>query len=376
MERVVAFLSTILLVGLFASGVFAGEKRKVILDDDGFTMAQLMVTQSPDVDVLGLTVVSGNAWRDALVAKALRDLEIMDRTDIPVVPGASFPLLNTEKRTEHWESLYGNLVWKGAWMKEWVEPTEQSLPPYHGPYDIPDLPRGAPSIEPANEIAANFLIRKVRKYPGEVSIIATGPLTNIALAQRLDPEFAHLAKELIYMGGSLNPAQQLESLAAEQFAREFVNTPRREFNFRFDPEAAAIALRAPWNRMVMIPVDPSTYTELTPELIDRVSATQTPIAELLGDLESGFPLWDEIATAVWLEPELISQADQLYVDVNTTMGPSYGDTISWAEGYQPELGEQKQRIVLEVDVESMEELMVERLTGPVPSPSYNNSRAE
>ena len=97
------------------------------------------------------------------------------------------------------------------------------------------------STEAADEIAANFLIRKVREFPGEVTIIAMGPLTNLALAQRLEPEFAKLAKQLIYMGGSLNPQKSLDSVAAEQFSREFVHTPRREFNIRFDPEAAAIA---------------------------------------------------------------------------------------------------------------------------------------
>lgn len=351
-----------------ASTTMASDKRKVILDDDGFTMAQLMVVQADDVDVLGVTIVSGNAWRDALAARALRHLELIDRTDIPVVLGATFPLMNTEERTELWESLYGNLVWKGAWMKAWVEPTEQSLPPYHGPFEVPDLPEGNPTTVPADEIAANFMIRKVRKYPGEVSIIATGPLTNLALAQSLDPEFAGLAKELVYMGGSLNPHRQLDSVAAHEFAREFANTPRREFNFRFDPEGAAIALRAPWRKIVMIPVDPSTATELTPELVARVSAADTPVSKLLANNEPGFPLWDEIATAVWLDESLITESEQLYVDVNTDNGPSYGDTISWAPGYQPDLGEQKQTAVYNVDVEAMENLMENLLTRPTPRP--------
>lgn len=360
----------VLTTTLFAATACAAteEKRKVILDDDGFTMAQLMVVQSEAVDVLGVTIVSGNAWRDALVARALRHLEMIERTDIPVVPGATFPLLNTEERTELWESLYGNLVWKGAWMKEWVEPTEQSLPPYLGPYEVPDFPEGNPTTEPANEIAANFLIRKVREYPGEVSIIATGPLTNIALAQSLDPEFASLAKELVYMGGSLNPHQQLDSVSADQFAREFANTPRREFNFRFDPEAAAMALRAPWRKIVMIPIDPSTATELTPELIARVSSGDNAVADILSGNEPGFPLWDEIATAVWLDPELISKSEPLFIDVNTESGPSYGDTISWAPHYEPGLGEQLQTVVHQVDVEGMEKLMEQLLSAPTPQP--------
>ena len=65
-----------------------------------------------------------------------------------------------------------------------------------------------------------------------------------ALAQRLDPEFASLVKELVIMGGSLAPRQVLEGKSASDFAREFVNTPRREFNIRFDPEAASMAAPA------------------------------------------------------------------------------------------------------------------------------------
>ncbi|KAK0357995.1 hypothetical protein LTR94_037119, partial [Friedmanniomyces endolithicus] len=80
----------------------------------------------------------------------------------------------------------------------------------------------------------------VRRYPGEVTIIEGGPMTNLALAQRLDPAFAGLARELVYMGGSLNPQRVRDDRSARDFAREFVNTPRREFNIRFDPEAASI----------------------------------------------------------------------------------------------------------------------------------------
>jgi len=344
----------------------AQDRRKVILDDDGFGIAQWMVLQSPDAEVLGVTIVSGNAWRDANVARALRALEIVQRADVPVVPGATFPLVNTEKATELWEAQYGKLVWKGAWMKRWVEDTVQSTPTYHAHDVVPDLPEGNPTTKPSAEIAANFLIRKVREFPGQVSIIATGPLTNLALAQRLDPQFASLAKELVYMGGSLNPQLKLSSVSAKQFAREFVNSPRREFNFRFDPEAASITLRAPWKKIVMVPVDPSTGTELRPDLLRLLSAADTPLANTLRQREPGFPLWDEIATAVWLDPKLIATADSLFVDADTHSGPSYGDTLSWSPGYEPGLGEQLEAVVREVDVPGLEKLMVRLMTQPAP----------
>jgi inosine-uridine nucleoside N-ribohydrolase len=351
-----------LLLALGALPAQSAGSRKVILDDDGFGIAQWMVLQAPDTDVLGVTIVSGNAWRDENVAHALRSLEIVGRTEVPVVPGATFPLINTEKATELWEAQYGKLVWKGAWMKRWVEDTSQSLPAYHAPDVVPDLPEGNPSTKPSAEIAANFLIRKVREFPGQVSIVATGPLTNLALAQRLDPQFAGLAKELVYMGGSLNPHRQLTSTSAQQFAREFVNSPRREFNFRFDPEAARITLRAPWKRIVMVPVDPATATELTPALLSRMSAADTPLAGALKKRETGFPLWDELAAAVWLNPALIAKSVSLFVDADTEPGAGYGDTLSWAPGYEPGLGEQRETVVQEVNVRALEQLMAELMT--------------
>ena len=370
-QSCLSFAAAALLL-LAAMGVNAeSENRKVILDDDGFGIAEWMVVQDPDVEVLGVTQVSGNDWVKVGVANALRALERAGRTDIPVVPGATYPLLNTEKRTELWEKLFGRLIWKGAWHREWVEETEQSLPEYHGPDVVPEnLPWGQPSTSAADEVAANFLIRKVREFPGEVTIIAMGPLTNLALAQRLDPEFAKLARQLVYMGGSLNPQKQLDSVAARQFAREFVHTPRREFNIRFDPEAAAIALRAPWRKIIMVPVDPSTYTELTPELRERISAADTPIGEALAGAEPGFPLWDIIATGVWLKPELVTVSEEAFVDINTQFGPSYGDMISWTPGYEPGLDEQTQRIVREVNVAELEQLMQDLLTRQTPQGAH------
>ncbi|MGG2352343.1 nucleoside hydrolase, partial [Salmonella enterica] len=89
-------------------------------------------------------------------------------------------------------------------------------------------------------------IRMVHKFPGQVTIVACGPMTNLALAQRLDPQFAALAAGLVYMGGSFAPHQVLDNRSAADFAREFANSPRREFNTRFDPEAASIVAHAPW----------------------------------------------------------------------------------------------------------------------------------
>ncbi len=367
-RRLRHLLGCVLLCALSLPAL-AAPPRLVILDDDidNFNPAQVALLQAADVKVLGVSMVSGNIWHDAGMAHARRMLEIAGHGEIPVLPGAVYPLLNSEAATERWEALYGKLVWKGAWTRQWVEDTQQSPPRYHAVDVVPNLALGNPSVVKAStEPAAMFMIRMVRQYPGQVSIIATGPLTNLALAQRLDPQFAGLAKELVYMGGSLNPQQQRDSVSARQFAREFSNSPRREFNIRWDPEAASIVMRAPWKKIVMVPVDPSTATELTPELLARMSAADTPIGHALRGREPGFPMWDELASAVWLDPTLIRHAETLYVDTNTEFGPGYGDILSWAPGYQPELDEQPEQVVRAVDVAGVEKLLIELLNRPQP----------
>jgi len=338
----------------------AEAKRKVIIDDEGFSLMHMMLLEADDVEVLGLTTVSGNVWANRATAYALRGLEIIGRTDVPVVQGATYPLLNSEAQTARWETIYGKLTWKGAWMKQWAEPTAQSTPKYYGPNDpVDDLPWGVPKTKARDEIAANFMIRMVHKYPGQVTIIEGGPMTNLALAQRLDPEFASLARELVYMGGSLNPHQVLDNRSAAEFAREYANSPRREFNIRFDPESASIVARSPWKKITVVPVDPSTATQLTPELLNRLARVARPdIGAALAKWEPGFPLWDEIAAAVWLDPTLVTEHDSLFIDFNTQFGASYGDMLSWRAGYEPSLGEQKADVVRSIDPRRMEALMV------------------
>jgi len=333
--------------------------QKVIIDDEGFSLMHMMLLDSPAVDVVAVTSVSGNWWAPRAAAFQLRGLEIMGRTDVPVAQGAIYPLLNTEKATERWEALFGKLTWKGAWMKQWVEPTVQSTPPYYGPHDLSNLPWGAPKTRVISTMAALTMIELVHKYPGQITIVEGGPMTNLALAQRLDPEFASLAKGLVYMGGSFNPHRVLDDQSAREFEREYANTPRREFNIRFDPEAASIVSRAPWQHITVVPADPSTATQLTPALLARAIKAATPeVGKLLGTLEPGFPMWDEIAAAVLLDPSIATEQEQLYVDYDTQFGATYGDTLSWREHYQPGLGEQKANVVRAIDPRKLEDMIV------------------
>jgi inosine-uridine nucleoside N-ribohydrolase len=187
-------------------------------------------------------------------------------------------------------------------------------------------------------------------------------MTNLALAQRLDPQFASLAKELVYMGGGFNPHQMLHNASAAQFAREYANSPRREFNIRFDPEAASIVSRSPWKKITVAPVDPSTATQLTPQLIGRLAKAARPdIGAFITKFEPGFPLWDETAAAIWLDSSLVTEKATLFVDANTQFGAGYGDMLSWTAGYEPKLGEQPAEVVLAVDPPRLEALMVKLL---------------
>src|SRR5260370_33980295 len=109
----------------------------------------------------------------------------------------------------------------------------------------------------------------VHKFPNEGTIYEGGTMTNLALAISIDPKFAGLAKELVFMGGSFNPRTD---------DPEFVNTPTHEFNLWLDPEAAHIALRAPWKKIVCTPVAIAVKTRLTLELVGRIKAADTSAA--------------------------------------------------------------------------------------------------
>ena len=339
----------------------ASPQRKVIIDQDalgpgGSNMQSILLAlQAPDVDVLGIAVVSGDGWRDESVAHTLRLLELVGRTEVPVVPGATFPLVNSKAETERWEALHGKLFYKGAWMDEYPHSISNvQRAAGHGPFVVPPLQEGEPHTKASTETAAAFMIRMVHKYPGEVSILALGPSTDIALAIRLDDQFASLAKELVVMGGSYSP-----HAADNDFALEYIYTPRLEFNFRWDPEATSIMLRAPWKKITQVPVDPTTKTLFTPALIKRCTQADTPVTRYIAQYAQGFPLWDELAVAVWLDPKIVTRSDVMAVDADIDHGAGYGNTLSWAAGHGPGLGERDVNVVFDIDLPSFESLCAE-----------------
>jgi purine nucleosidase len=340
---------------LITPPAFGQQKRKVIIDEDcagpggSDLQAVLSLINSPETDVLGITVVTGDAWRDEEVAHALRLLEIIGRTDIPVHPGAVFPLLNTREEAGEWENRYGEMAWMGAW---------KSRQPYHGPWEIPAMPEGAPATKPANEDAAHFLVRTVREYPHEVTIFAGGPLTDLALAQAIDPEFASLAKQLVMMGGSINPVTQ---------DPEFAKTPHHEFNMWMDPEAARRVLRSPWARIVVTTVDISLKTQMDKTMIAKIANGKTPAAQYVAKYASEYYMWDEIAAIAWLDPSIITQATKLYLDVSIDHGITYGDTLVSLPTQKPALSGPLAEVQEDLDKEMFYNEFVDLMTRPTPA---------
>lgn len=361
----------LLLTLILLAASATAQQRLVIADQDasgpsGSDMAALLVLlQSPQVDLLGITVVSGDQWRDAEVAHTLRLLELMGRTDVKVYPGAAFPLVRTQERTRLAAQLYGKVTYMGAWNDRnklrWDE--------------VGDLPEGNPTTKAADEDAAHFMVRMVHQHPHQVTIYGAGPLTNIALAIKLDPHFAELAQELVIMGGSINPHTD---------AAEWVNAPRHEFNIWFDPEAASIALTAPWAKISDTTIDASIQTRLSP-VLRNLATSQSNAARYLIQYahhnNSAEYAWDELAAATWLDPAITVHERLVYMDVNLDHGPNYGDILTWSDTDKPAITLQKVHAQIDVDQARLEHDLTTlfgsptpKATNPAPLPAREGAR--
>jgi purine nucleosidase len=363
---------------LFLSTAVVAQKRLVLIDQDGSgpggsnQMAMMVLLQSPQVEVLGITMVTGNAWRDEETQHTLRMLELIGRSDVPVAQGAVFPLVRSEEETRLETPLVGQVSWLGAWgggptaLVETEHGVEGAKPANsviqtqaHGPYFIPPMPEGAPHTKPIDEDAVHFLIRQVRLHPHQVTIYACGPLTNIALALSIDPKFAELTKGIVIMGGSLNP---------QTSDPEFAESPRHEFNFWFDPEAAHIVLRAHWPRIDLTTVDISIKARFTQAMLDAISKSPNPAAQYIAKYsQERYYLWDELAAAEWLDPTLITREKLVLMDVDINHGPEYGNTLTWTDQLRPATDVQKVHAQLDLDLPKFEKMFVELMSAPTPS---------
>jgi inosine-uridine nucleoside N-ribohydrolase len=272
-----------------------------------------------------------------------------------VVPGAVFPLVHRREEALLWQARYGKVAFAGAWDDRW----------WHEHDVIPKLPEGQPTTKAADEDAAHFLIRMVHKYPHEVTIYEGGPMTNLALANAIDPHFAELAEGLVFMGGSLDPRTD---------DPEFISSPRHEFNFWFDPEAAKSVLAAPWKKIVCTPVDISVKTRITDEMVAEIKKSSSPAAQyvvkyFLAD-QGGSYMWDELAAAAWIDPTLITRTERRYMSVDIDHGAGYGNTLTWVEKDNPKLGARMVEIQMDLDLARFNKMFVELMKAATPGAAH------
>jgi len=276
--------------------------QKIIIDTDpgvDDTMAIFFALRSPELDVIGLTTIFGNVHTDLATSNALRLLEIAGRTDIPVAKGADDPLAG---------------------------PFKGPVPYVHGDDGQGNIHLPPPKMRPIDQPAAVFLIEQIMAAPGEITLVPLGPLTNIALALRLEPRIAHKVKEVVLMGGNaLCPGNA---------------TPAAEANIHNDPEAADVVFGAGWP-VTMVGLDVTHQVNLTPEHIARYSASSDPLAqhiarilphyrayfEKVNPAMRGIYVHDSSAVAYVIDPTLF-ETEKWPLRVET-QGISRGKTLHW-----------------------------------------------
>ena len=281
--------------------------QKIILDcdpgiDDALAIA--FAAGCPDLDLLGITTVAGNVGLPLTTANAQRVAEFVGIGDTPVTPGAAAPLLRDpiDARLIHGESGLG-----GA--------------------RLPD-----PVSRPAGGHAIDYLIDTIQAAPGEITLVATGPLTNIALAVHREPRLVTQVRDFVIMGGSAGRGNV---------------TPAAEFNIAADPEAAAITFRAGWT-VTMVGLDVTLQARATAAVKDRLRPLGPLASELVlpgldqyatdADPLAANPLGpavhDVVATAYTAAPGLLGCLPAR-VEVETTGRWTAGMTVTDFAGAEP-----------------------------------------
>ncbi len=334
--------SLCMFILMFTNLAFA--KEKVLLDadmvdafDDGVTM--LMLAADPKIELVGVTTVSGNSWVKSGTASAIYQLEIMGKNNIPVAMGAEFPLrADRHENIELERKLFGigRDIWTGSFglknPKSWQEYYKQNY-------------GSNPKIMPIEQHGVDFIIDTVRKNPNEITIAAIGPCTNLALAIRKAPDIIPLIKRVIYMGGSFFIGGNV--------------TPAAEFNWWFDPEAARIAVRAPFKEQIIVGLD--VAEKIVFELHEYKRFLKTMNGNLLGKLaekshvghsfaqDEKFThfVWDLIVAAILIEPSIVTKEETLFIDVNDQFSLSYGQSLAFP--IHGPAGTKKARIILEIN---------------------------
>ena len=308
--------------------------QPILIDTDpgiDDVMAILFALRSPELHVLGLTTVFGNHYVDVTTRNARRVLELVGHGAIPVARGAEGPLLRRYAGPPTFVHGHDGLGDAGV---------------------AADPERGAHSLP-----AAQFIVETVMAHPGEVTLVPIGPLTNIALALKLEPRLAQAVKQVVLMGGTLLAPGNVSPVA--------------EANIHNDPEAAALVFSASWH-VVMVGLDVTCATIMDRAYMLELEAAHNVYTDLLARivplyqkyhdehhaLQGGMHTHDPSAIAYLLEPGLFKTVTHR-VRVET-QGYAAGQVIADRTGKHYD--GPKTEICVEVDAPRLLELYKERLT--------------
>jgi inosine-uridine nucleoside N-ribohydrolase len=317
-------------------------RHRVIIDtdfalppqDDGLALA--FALNSPELDIAGITTVAGNYNLARANADALRMLEIAGRTDVRVYAGARRP--PAHEADEFARTHYG---------KWWSD--DPAPPP----------PGGFAKLALQPEAAARFIERTVTAAPGQIEILALGPLTNIAAAMRQNPAVSNAIKRITIMGGAI---ASLPDGAGNI-------TPNAEFNFWVDPEAARIVLRS-GTPITLSPLNVSMKTGLDRAAFDRIAAANTPVTQLIAaqmgprytsNAAYRPHMYDEVAAASLVDPSLV-KTRPMVVDVDDHHGISYGTSVGADAPWPGAEGARRIDVQYDIDNARFMTLFVERVT--------------
>ncbi len=272
--------------------------KRIIIDTDPGTddaVAILLALNSPELLVEAVTVVAGNVVVEQGVNNALKLLSLADRMAIPVARGAHRPLA-------------GQLITAGAGI--------------HGPEGLGNTRLGPPRCTVDPRFAPDLIVERVRANPHEITLVALGPLTNLALALSRDPEIVERVQEVVLMGGSIGGGNV---------------TAAAEFNIYVDPEAARAVFRAGWP-LTMIGLEIGWSALFGPEHLAKLRSTHGPQNDFAADIlaflidrsrnqnQPGTPIYDATAMAAVIDPTLI-ETHHLHVDVELHGELTRGQTV-------------------------------------------------
>jgi len=305
-------------------------KRIIIDTDPGIddALAILLALASPELSLEGLSVVHGNCSLEQATKNGLSILELVNATHIPLARGCELPL---------------------------VQPSLLA-PETHGNTGLGYAKLPEPRTRPTVQHGCDFLIEKVMSNPGELTLVALGPLTNIAMAIRKEPKFAKSLKEIIIMGGAIR--------------HEGNTTPLAEFNTYVDPHATHIVFHA-GIPATLVPLDVTYQCILTTQDVERLMRIDSPIPKFIKDTTAfymeyhntyqdikGCIINDPLALALTFAPELCDYQD-LPVDVDISGGVSMGKTF--ADFYNYEKKPANMKVALSVRPRHFIELFLERM---------------